>query len=430
MRVLISAYAFNPSSSRKLHPGEDLFGWKMVEQISRHHRIWVLTESYNQESVLEALEQRASRNINHINIIFIQLPFNLRKIFYKVEFAQRIYYYLWQFLAWLKARELHRKYQFDLAHHLTFGNYWIPSFIGAFLPVRFIWGPVGGGQQTPKPLLREFSFWGRLAEKFRRGAQWLSRQQFIWHRCLRKACLILVCNQETKEKIPRKFQSKVRLFPVNGIDRRDIRRGRLGRCRQKDFLVMMAGRLHRLKGFSLGLRAFSHFIQFHPEARLLIVGTGPEEKGLIRLAEELGVRDRVVFFPWLPREKLLAEMKKIDVFLFPSFRDGGGAVVIEAMACGKPVVCLDAGGPGVHVKEEWGIKIPPASPKIIIQQIVAALERLYRDPQLCLEMGEAARKRVNEVYTWEKLGLKMAEFYQECVRLKNELSRPRRKVSP
>lgn len=426
MRVLISAYAFNPSSSRKLHPGEDLFGWKMVEQISRRHQVWVITEASNQEAVLEALDKETASKIKNINIVFVQLPFNLRKLFYKIEFAQRLYYYLWQFLAWLKARELHRQYHFNLIHHLTFGNYWIPSFIGAFLPVKFIWGPVGGGQQTPKPLLKEFSFWGKLAERTRQIAQWLSRQQFIWHRCVSRACFILVCNHETKAKIPGKYQSKVRLFPVNGIDPQDVRKVPVKPSRRREFLVMMAGRFHRLKGFSLGLRAFALFRKVHPEAKLKIVGSGPEEKRLLRLAEELGVTSGVTFLSWLPRHELLAEMKKIDVFLFPSFRDGGGAVVIEAMACGKPVICLDTAGPGFHIEKEWGIKIPPASPDILIHKLKDALEEVWSKPEVRVKLGEAARRRVMDVYLWEKLGVKMTEYYQECVKLKtdSEKSRP------
>jgi len=426
VRILISAYAFNPSSSKRLHPGEDLFGWKMVEQISRHHQVWVITEAYNQAAVLEALDQETVSKIKNLNIVFVQLPFNLRKLFYKIEFAQRLYYYLWQFLAWVKARELHRRYNFHLVHHLTFGNYWIPSFMGAFLPLKFIWGPVGGGQQTPKPLLKEFSFGGKLAEKTRQLAQWLSRQQFIWHRCVARACFILVCNHETKTKIPAKYQNKVRLFPVNGIDSQDVRKLPMKPTRRRGFTILMAGRLHRLKGFSLGLRAFALFREVYPEAKLKIIGSGPEEKKLIRLAEELGITRGVTFISWLPRPQLLTEMKKVDVFLFPSFRDGGGAVVIEAMACGKPVICLDTAGPGFHIHQEWGIKIPPSSPEILTQQIKEALEKLWSEPELRVKMGEAARQRVIEVYLWEKLGKRMADYYQECVKLKVDFDESRK----
>ena len=97
LKVLASAYALNPSGSLQLHPGEDIVGWRLVEQLSRFHDVWVITHSYNKKAVDEA---QAGGELEDIKVIFIQLPFNLRKIIYKFEIGQRFYYYTWQFLAW------------------------------------------------------------------------------------------------------------------------------------------------------------------------------------------------------------------------------------------------------------------------------------------------------------------------------------------
>ena len=94
---------------------------------------------------------------------------------YKIEFGQRIYYYLWQIKAWRVARRLHKEMGFDIAHHVTFGNDWIASYIGAFLPVPFICGPVGG-QRTPRQLWSEYTAYGRFAEAARNIAQWFGRR--------------------------------------------------------------------------------------------------------------------------------------------------------------------------------------------------------------------------------------------------------------
>jgi hypothetical protein len=122
-----------------------------MEQLARFHDLWVITHSYNEAGISEAL---GAKPLPNVRFHFVELPRAMRWL-YRIEFGQRIYYYLWQIKAWRVARKLHRKVRFDAAHHLTFGNDWIPSFIGAFLPVPFIWGPVGGGQRTPKPLLKE-----------------------------------------------------------------------------------------------------------------------------------------------------------------------------------------------------------------------------------------------------------------------------------
>lgn len=410
-RILISAYAFNPLASLQLHPGEDTMGWKMVEQISREHDVWVITHSYNREGVLEALSRG---EMPGVNIHFLELPSIFWKL-YRIEFGQRLYYYLWQRSAWKKAERLHQELCFDLIHHLTFGNDWIPSFMGANLPIPFIWGPIGGGQKTPRGLSKEYSLYGRVAECVRRTAQWMGRRLPTRRRCVRNAKTILVCNQETKEKIPQKFRKKVRYFPVNGIDKNDIRIKPVKMRKQKKFRVITAGRMHRLKGFELAVKAFFLFAGDKPDAEMTIIGRGPEKEHVEKLIQELNLADRVFIQDWMQRKELLKQMKRSDVFLFASFRDGGGAVVVEAMASGLPVICINTAGPGFHVKEKYGIKIQPKSTSFVIDEMAKALNKLHNNEQLRAEMGEAARIRAKEYYEWTKLGSRMIEIYSKVL---------------
>ena len=173
MNILVSAYACNPTSSLQLHPGEDITGWRQVGQIRRFHKVWVITHSYNRDGVEKA---RSAGEYPDVVFHFLDLGAFLG-LLYKAEIGQRIYYYLWQIKAWRVARRLHR-IGFDLAHHVTFGNDWIGSFIGAFLPVPYIHGPVGGGQRTPRPLLAEYTRYGRFAEGVRETAQWVGRSDY------------------------------------------------------------------------------------------------------------------------------------------------------------------------------------------------------------------------------------------------------------
>jgi len=411
LKVLVSAYACNPVGSMQLHPGEDITGWRLVEQLSEYHDVWVITHSYNREGVQEALMQRAQSRV-HFN--FINLP-SLLRLFYKVGFGERIYYYLWQILAWETARKLHREFQFDMAHHITFGNYWMPSFIGAFLPIPFIWGPIGGGQKTPKGLMREYSLYGRIAEMVRSIAQWLGRNDYFRRRCLKKAKAILVCNRETREKISRRYGNKIYYFPVNGASLNDISIKSNGKISKNTFRVLTAGRLHRLKGFALAIRSFRIFSEKFPDSELIIVGKGPEELRLKQLIQHLEFQSKVKFYPWLPREELLLKIRSSDVFLFPSLRDGGGAVVVEAMASGTPIICLNTAGPGFHIQKEWGIKVDPKNSDYVINEMAKALERLYLNKDLRINMGKAGRKRAEEFYLWDKLGERLQEIYKEIL---------------
>jgi len=108
-------------------------------------------------------------------------------------------------------------------------------------------------------------------------------------------------------------------------------------------------------------------------------------------------------------------MRQCDTFLFPSLRDGGGAVVVEAMAAGKPVICMDLAGPGMHVTEDCGFKIPPRSPDEAIELMTQALERLYHDRELRVRMGHAGRARAEQVYSWDHLGERLRKIYEEVM---------------
>ena len=84
---------------------------------------------------------------------------------------------------------------------------------------------------------------------------------------------------------------------------------------------------------------------------------------------------------------------------------------IEGRAAGKPVVCLDIGGPGMHVTDECGIKITPKSPEETVRELAEALERLYLDKELRLRLGKAAQKRAKEMYHWDQLGERLTGIY-------------------
>ncbi len=412
LKVLVSSYACNPLGSPKLHPGEDLTGWRMVHQIARFHDVHVLTHSYNEAAIAAA---GADRPDAAVTFHFTRLPRPVGWL-YKIEFGQRIYYYLWQIHVWRKARRLHRQVGFDLAHHLTFGNDWLSSYMGAFLPVPFVLGPVGGGQKTPRGLMREYTLGGRLSEWGRNGAQWFGRRDPVRRRCMKKARAILVCNRETMTKVPKPYRGKVVYFPVNGVSAEDFASASpAAGAEGRPFRAFMAGRFHRLKGFALAVRGFGLFAAGRPDVEFVVIGSGQEGRTIRRTIGELGLEAKVRLIDWLPRTELLREMRASDVLLFPSFRDGGGAVVVEAMASGKAVIGLDSGGPGFHIEPEWGFKIEPRDPAYVAAEIARALETLYADRSLVRTLGEAARRRAEDFYLWDRHGERFRDIYEKAL---------------
>jgi glycosyltransferase involved in cell wall biosynthesis len=88
---------------------------------------------------------------------------------------------------------------------------------------------------------------------------------------------------------------------------------------------------------------------------------------------------------------------------------------VEAMAAGKPVVCLDLAGPGLHVTETCGVKVAARSPEQAIQDLASGIERLYVEPGLRRQMGLAARQRVEQLYDWDRVADRVIEAYEQAL---------------
>ena len=223
-----------------------------------------------------------------------------------------------------------------------------------------------------------------------------------------------------------RWGDKVVDFPVNGIRREDIPARPDPAARRDGFRLLYVGRFDPIKGLPLAFEALRILNGIAPSATLELVGEGPERPRLEALAERLGIAGRLVWTPWSPRSEVFTKMRRSDVFLFPSLRDGGGAVVVEAMANGLPVVCLDLAGPGLHVRDAYGVKVPPGPPDVVAAALAGALGRFWCDPGLRARMGAAARERAASFYEWGRLGERLRGIYADAL----DGRPPRREVRP
>jgi hypothetical protein len=124
----------------------------------------------------------------------------------------------------------------------------------------------------------------------------------------------------------------------------------------------------------------------------------------------------------LTRAETLKLYPEYDLFLFPSLHDTGGYAIIEAMACGLPVICLDCGGPRVAVKNGAGTRIRLGSRHKVIAGLADALRQYDGDRQLLGRQGAEAREVVLRDYDWNKKGRLLDVIYQKAVAEKTEHS--------
>lgn len=408
-RILAGVFTCCPPGKPGFTGGEDVLGWNLLQQIAKKHEVWAITNSEDRASIEETLKEQSVPNIE---FCFVGLPSFLRPLL-NIQAGHQLYYYFWQIRAYFTARRLNKAIGFDLFHHITYANDWGASYIGALLPIPYVRGPGGGAHRTPGVLQAEYQLSGRIWEKVRSLGQWVFRHDPFFVRGQSRARAIMVCNRDSEAALPRRWADKSSLFPVSGISSEDLNAKPQSVEDKGNFHVLSAGSLLRIKGFGLGIRAFKKFSDRYPDSCFSIIGTGPEGAKLRTLVQEYGLDDKVNLVPEVPRGELMSKMAGCDVLLFPSMRDGGGTVVIEAMSVGKPVVCLDIGGPGMHITEECGVKITPSSPEETVDRLAEALERLYLDPELRRRLGEAGRARAENDYHWDRLGDRLTEIYQQ-----------------
>jgi len=406
--ILLSAFACSPDGCSGMGTGEDVLGWNIVEQVAERRASWLLTHPANRPSIER---RRMGFPLKQLRVKYVRVPKWL-DILLRWQGTFQVYAYLWQIWAYAAARRLAAQVPVRLFHHVTYANDWMASYTGAFLKLPYVRGPCGGAQQVPKAFRSEFSRLDRLWERFRAIAQKALRLDPVFVKGNDRASAILVCNQESLEAIRPRWRDKVRYFPVNGVSESEDGAGLEYGSRHIGFRVLSAGKLIHWKGFGLVIRSFATLAATVPEAKLTILGDGPELPRLRALAHTLGCLNRIEFAGWVARAEAARRMKKADVFLHLSLREGGGAVVLEAMAAGKPVVCLDMGGPALHVTNECGIKVLPLSPDQVVRDAASALRALYSDARGRARMGAAACRRAEKVYGWNRLGDELMQIYQ------------------
>jgi glycosyltransferase involved in cell wall biosynthesis len=166
--------------------------------------------------------------------------------------------------------------------------------------------------------------------------------------------------------------------------------------------VLYVGRFLYWKGLRLALEAFTLLNREIPSIEFTLVGRGPYGRTLKRLSKRMGIADRVKIVDWVPQSQLPAIYGSHDVLLFPSLHDSGGLVVLEALASGVPVVCLDLGGPGVIVDDGCGRKIPVEglSSRDVVERLFHALKEIAGDRQRFRQLVTRNAPGVLALHSW------------------------------
>lgn len=387
MKILVSAYACEPGKG-----SEPAVGWHWSRQLARRHDVWVITRTNNREAIEAAVAGEAGSSPR---FLYVDLP-RWARAWKRGPRGARLYYYLWQFAALRVAGRAHREMAFDLVHHVTFATAFVPALV-CLIRVPFVWGPVGGGVPVPWRLAPELGVRGTLYEVLRSLRRLVGRYADPFVRMTwRRADTILVQNPETLAWLPRRHRPKARVCPNAGVDWGGTDREPTERAEP---IVVAAGRLMPLKGFSLAIRAVAALGR--RDVRLVIAGSGGDRRRLERLARSLRVASQVEFPGWLDRGVLDQLMSRAQVLLMPSLHEECGFVVVEGQAQGAVPIVLARGGPPVLIGDAgWSVAVSDRA--TVVHDLTRALDDALSDDARRTQLSRRGRER-GARFGWDAL---------------------------
>ena len=175
-------------------------------------------------------------------------------------------------------------------------------------------------------------------------------------------------------------------------------------------VILFVGRFDHTKGIRYLIEAFSMLINKIPDAKLILVGKGPLKKSLQMSVNNSALKKSVIFYGAASNKELPQIYASSNVVVLPSLIEGFGIVLLEAMATAKPCVAAKVGGTEDAIEDGVsGFFVPPADSKALFEKLLMLLE----DKELSKKFGNASRKRVEKMFTWERVAQQTIELYED-----------------
>lgn len=402
--ILLSAFECNP------YMGSDAeVGWQWGHQLSkRGYKVTVITRSTHQKEIEQWITKTGESKA--VNFVYVDIKW-LYPLTELINPRNHIYYYFWQLSAYFTAKKLHVQKPFSLIHHLTWVSFRQPSFMG-LIDAPFFFGPVAGGDEIPKGYAKTFALKQRLLESIRSLINSLVKIDPLMWLTFASADKIFFTSPAHLARVPNFVKNKAQIelaigcdSPVSNLEKENnkqtIKRGNR---------LLFVGRFLGLKGMDIGLDAFALIRQTRPDVTLTLVGDGIERDRWVTKAKLLNVFDAIDWRGWIRKEEVQKLYLEFDLFYFPSLRDSGGFVVLEALQNGMPVVCFKLGGPGMLVDESCGYAVEAGkSVAQATQDLAAATLKVLADSEKNKHLFDNCRKRAKQ-FTWDALIARIYSF--------------------
>ena len=416
IRPLIIAEAANPTLTSAA-----LVGWSCAKAIAAETDAHIVTEWRNRDDFLRAglVEGTDFTAINNRRLQHLSWSL-ATKFSRKGSFSWSLYAVLSNLVYPFFERKLWQAFgprlragEFDLVHRLLPLSPTTASWIAPRLKqigVPFVLGPLNGGVPWPQGFddlrQQERDGAGRL-RAFARFSPGLQRTRA-------SANAILTASRTTLREMPASLRQRCIFIPENAVDLERFPltpKAATNHDPSKPLRISFVGRLVALKGVDMLIAAAAPLIR-NGALHLDLIGDGPERERLQAMVQRENISAGVSMDGWIPHAQLGARLRESDLFVFPSIREFGGGVVLEAMALGIPAVVLDHGGPPELVPPGTGFVLPMTTREDIVTRLRQLLTELREDPAPLHTAGVLAQAHVQKYYSWEAKAAQIHEVYR------------------
>jgi len=417
MKVLVVAEAANPEWT-----SVPLLGWSLAKALARQTDVHVVTQHRNRAAI-ERQGWVEGRDFTAIDSDpraqpWVKIANWLEKRggalagWTTFQALSALMYPHFEAMVWECFGEDIRRGKYDLVHRITPVS---PTSVSSLAPlcaragVPFLIGPLNGGVPWPKG----------FGEARRREKEWLSYVRGAYkllpgHRkMLETTSRILVGSRFTQSDVGADFQHKCVYMPENAVDPERFSRPPQTRF-ELPLRAIFLGRLVPYKGPDMLLEAAEPWLRAG-SMTLDIVGHGPMFEQLQAWIADHHLEQAVRMHGFVKHDRVQEILGKAHILSFPSIREFGGGVVLEAMMLGVVPVVADYAGPGELVDDAVGYKVSIGSRAEIIARFSTVLGDLCRDPTPLVARSAAARARVIERFTWDVKAAQLLEVYRETL---------------
>lgn len=411
-KILVLAEDCNPE-----WPSLPLVGYKYVLALAKVAQVVVVTHVRNRQNIEKAGPQGVEFvYVDNESIAgpLYRLASWLRggsEVAWSINMIMKYLPYLvFERKAWLLFADRIRAGDFDLVHRVTPMSPTLPSYIAGISPVPFVIGPLNGALPWPAEFRAEQTRERERLRVLRSVAKYLP---FV-RKTYRQAALVLAGFDHTmREVLPLSARAVVN-FPEIGYDPQifNARRKAPAFSGSGSYRFLFAGRLVPYKMADAAIMAFdSPDMTAHS---LQVVGDGPEHDRLREIVAERGLRN--VYFEGRRSQQELAQMMRdCDGFVFPSIRELGAGVVIEAMACGMTCFVSDYGAPGHLAGNGRGVTVPIRDHAGYVAAFREMLTSAVKEPDRMQALAAAGQDYAQALYPWDRKAHETLCYYYDVM---------------